>query len=154
MKKSYFIVPLITLIIAYSGSWLTNKGMDWYKTIKLPDFTPSGSIIGTAWTIIFILTAISAIIVWNKAEHNSKFYWIIILFLINGFLNIFWSYLFFYNHSIGLAVLEAGLLGLSVLILIILIKPINRLSSVLLYPYLIWVIFATYLTYAVWSLNK
>lgn len=154
MRLNYIVIPLVTLGVAWLGNWLTSGGMEWYKTIKLPAWTPPGSVIGFAWTIIFILSTISALIVWNKFSHDKRFAWIIGLFLINAGLNVFWSFLFFNQHLIGWAVIEAGLLGLSVIGLIILIGPISRLAAWLLVPYAAWVAFATYLTYIIWALNK
>lgn len=154
MKLNYLVIPLTTLGVAWLGSWLTNSGLDWYRTIKLPAWTPPGSVIGFAWTVIFILGAISALIVWNKVPHQGRFWWIIVVLLINAGLNIGWSFLFFNQHLIGPAVWEAGLLGLSVLVLIIFIRPLSGWSSILLMPYLAWVIFATYLVYSVWLLNR
>ncbi|MFH1822883.1 MAG: TspO/MBR family protein [Patescibacteria group bacterium] len=154
MKLNYFIIPIITIFVATLGSYLTSQGMDWYKSINLPSWTPPGSVIGAVWTLIFILGTISALIFFNKAEHNSLFNWIIIVFIINAFLNVFWSYLFFYLHLISPAIFEAATLGASVVILIILIWPISRLAASLLIPYASWVMFATYLTYSVWIVNK
>lgn len=154
MKLNYFIIPLIIFIVAVLGSWLTGSGLDWYKSIKLPSWTPPGSLIGAVWTIIFILSATSALIFYNLASHGSRFFWIIFLFILNTVLNVGWSYLFFRGHLIGPAVIEAALLDFSVIGLVILIWPISRLASLLLLPYAGWVAFATYLTYIVWSLNK
>ncbi len=154
MKLNYLIIPLITFLVSVTGSRLTSGGMDWYKTIKLPAWTPPGSVIGFVWTTIFILSTISALIVWNKFSRNKRFAWIIGLFLINAGLNVLWSFLFFNQHLIGWSVIEAGLLGLSVIGLIILIGPISRLAAWLLAPYAAWVSFATYLTYIIWTLNK
>lgn len=154
MKMRFIFIPLAVLAVALLGSWLTGGGMDWYKTINLPSFTPAGSVIGTVWTIIFILTAISAIIFWGKAPRDRRFWWVLGFFILNGLLNIFWSFLFFNRHWLGAAVWEAGVLDLSVIILIILIWPISRLASMLLAPYAAWTTFATYLTFTVWTLNK
>ncbi|MFH1427428.1 MAG: TspO/MBR family protein [Patescibacteria group bacterium] len=154
MKLNYFIIPIITIFVATLGSYLTSQGMDWYKSINLPSWTPPGGVIGAVWTLIFILGTISALIFFNKAEHNSLFNWIIIVFIINAFLNVFWSYLFFYQHLISPAIFEAATLAASVIILIILIWPISRLAASLLIPYATWVMFATYLTYSVWLVNK
>lgn len=139
--------------MAWLGGMITSAGMDWYETINLPDFTPSGYVIGTVWTIIFILAAISALIVWNRFPRGRRFNWIIGVFLVNAFLNVFWSYLFFGEHLLGLAIWEAGILAFSVALLIVVLRPFSRLAAILLYPYLFWVVFATYLTYTVWTLN-
>lgn len=154
MKWNFILIPLAVIVVAGFGSLLTGGGMEWYRSIKLPSWTPPGSIIGTVWTIIFILTAVSAIIFWSKAPHDSRFWAVVAIFILNGLLNVLWSYLFFNQHLLGAATVEAALLDLSVIALIILIWPISRLASALLFPYAAWVAFATYLTYIVSSLNK
>jgi len=150
MKLNYIIIPLIAFLVATIGSFFTGTGMDWYETINLPSWTPPGYIIGIVWTIIFILTAISALIVWKKPRN----WLIIIIFLINAFLNVFWSYLFFNQHLIGAAFFEAVILDITVFILIFLIWPLSKLASLLLLPYGLWTAFASFLTLVVWFMNK
>jgi len=156
MRLNYIIIPLVAFLTALSGSLLTSRAMDWYKSITKPSWTPAGSVIGTVWTILFILGTISALIVFNsalRAENIGRFKWIIAIFIINAILNVGWSWLFFGQHLLGLAVAEAALLGLSVVALVILIWPVSILAASLLIPYAAWVFFATFLTYKVWSLN-
>jgi len=154
IKPNYIIIPLITILVSLIGSFVTSRGMNWYKTINLPEITPPGQLIGTVWIILFILATISALIVWNTAQKTNNFKLIIALFVINAFLNVLWSSIFFGAHWIGPAIIEAGLLGLSVILLIIYIWPVSKLAAGLLIPYAGWVAFATYLTYTIWSLNK
>ncbi|MFA5358433.1 MAG: TspO/MBR family protein [Patescibacteria group bacterium] len=153
MKPNYLIIPLFTIIVAWAGSAVTSNGMSWYKTINLPSWTPPGSVIGAVWTAIFLLATIAAILVWN-GHHGSRVWLIFSIFVINAILNIFWSYLFFGQHFLAAAIWEAGVLGLSVVALIVLIWPLTKAASILLMPYAGWVAFATYLTYKVWLLNK
>ncbi len=153
MKPNYIIIPLITFLTAFLGSLSTSGGMDWYKTISKPSWTPAGSFIGAVWTILFILATISALIIWNRLPRDDRFKWIIIIFIINAILNVGWSWLFFGQHLLGTAIFEAALLGVSVLALIILIWPVSRLAAWLLIPYAGWVFFATFLTFKVWNLN-
>src|SRR3989344_8189338 len=98
MKLNCFLIPLAVVFILVFGSWLTSGGMDWYATIRIPDWTPPGSFIGAMWTLIFSLTAISATIVWNNFPRGTGFLMIIRLFTANAVLNVFWSYLFFNRH--------------------------------------------------------
>lgn len=154
MKINYFLIPFIVFLVSSLGGQITGSGMDWYRNINLPSWTPPGWVIGLVWTFIFILGAISVILFWNLQSKPSYFYWIIGLFVLNVVLNILWSYLFFGQHLIGLAVIEAFILGLSVLALIILIWSFSRPAALLLIPYCGWVFFATYLTYGIWFLNK
>jgi benzodiazapine receptor len=155
MKLNYIIIPLITILVSVSGSSFTSSGIGsgWYASIAKPSWTPPGSVIGAVWTTIFILSTVSAILVWNYAKRDQRFWWIIGIFIANAFLNVFWSFLFFGQKMLGAAVIEAAVLDLSVIALIILIWPLSRVASVLLIPYAGWVAFATYLTYSVWRLN-
>lgn len=152
LKTNYIVIPLITIATISVGSWITSAGMNWYKTINLPSFTPPGSFIGMVWTILFILATISALIAWNKAWGKRKTV-VGVAFILNILLNVGWSVLFFGLHLVGPAIYEAALLGVSVLVLMILIWPVSKLASWLLAPYLAWVSFATFLTYTIWSLN-
>lgn len=155
MKLYFIIIPLITILTSGLGSFFTSKGLEsWYKNINLPSFTPPGSTIGLVWTTIFILATVSAILVWGKKMPISKRQIIAIAFIVNAFLNILWSYLFFGQHLLLAAFFEALVLEISVLVLIYLLYPISKISAFLLIPYSVWVLFASYLTYLVWLLNK
>ena len=160
MRLNYLVIPLFTIAVAVTGSFLTSSGMAWYETIEKPPFTPAGSVIGMVWTVIFILSTISAIIVWNlhapfgPLKRDSRFVAIILIFLFNGFLNVFWSYLFFNRHLMYAASWEAVALDVTVIVLMILIWGVSRLASLLLFPYACWTAFASFLTYTVYSLNR
>jgi benzodiazapine receptor len=153
VKLNYFFIPLVTLAVAFAGSWVTTQGMGWYAALRLPSWTPSGGSIGLVWTIIFILSTASALIVWNAATRPKKFSWIAGLFAANAFLNYFWSQLFFGWHHIGLSIAEMIVLEITVLALAVLIWPRSRLASLLLWPYAGWVLFATYLALSVFFIN-
>lgn len=154
MRPNYLIIPLITLLTASLGSWFTNQGMGWYHTLTLPPWTPAGSIIGAVWTLLFILATLAALLVWNRKLAKKRRRVIAAAFGLNALLNISWSFIFFRLHQLSWATIEAGLLGLSVLLLVFLVKPYSRIANLLLVPYLLWVSFATYLTYIVWRLNR
>jgi len=153
MKINYLVIPLIALATAVLGSYFTSQGMDWYETLSRPGFTPPGGIIGTVWTVIYILSAISALLFWNKSPRGKRFVWVGALFLINAVFNFFWCYLFFTAHLIGTAIVEMLALEVTVLALMILLWPRSRLAALLLVPYAGWVIFATCLAYSIWVLN-
>ncbi len=154
LKINYFVIPLSVLAVAVLGGLATARGMDWYDSIKQPSVTPPGFVFSIAWTIIFILTAISVLIYWNRAYRNLRFVFVITLFLLNGLLNVLWSYLFFNLHLVGAAIVEMIFLEITILALIILTRHNSRTASILLYPYAFWVIFATYLAYQILLLNS
>lgn len=154
MKLNYLVIPLVAFLTAFIGGMITKRGMAWYKTIKLPSWTPGGAVIGSVWTVLFILSATSALMVWNGTPHGTRFWLIIALFVVNACANVFWTYLFFGAHHIYAAIWEAIFLDLTVLDLIWLIQPVSGTAALLLVPYAAWVAFASYLTYSVWLLNR
>ena len=153
LRLNYFLIPAITVLVSTLGGYFTSYGMVWHKTLNLPSYIPPYITFSIAWTTIFILTTVAALIVWNSFQRNLRFWMIMGFFAINALLNVLWTYLFFYNHLIGVAALEAALLYFSIIILMLLIWPISYLTALLLLPYLGWMTFATYLNYVIWMIN-
>jgi tryptophan-rich sensory protein len=150
----YLISPLFYLGVMISGRMFTAEGLtEWYPSIIKPSYTPPGSVIGIVWTIIYILSAISLILFIDRGREARKFRLIVGYFILNGILNAVWSYLFFTKHLIGPAVIDAFLILVTVGLIMILVWPYSKVSSLLLLPYLLWVSFATYLTYDIFILN-
>ncbi len=152
-KQHYYLVPLAVLITALAGSFITQHGLEWYGTLHLPSFTPPAKVIGLVWTLIFIMLAVSAVLALMSEEETKAQGSLMWLFVLNTVLNVGWSYVFFQMHDISLAVWEAALLAVSVLVLIIVTKPLSKTSAWLLVPYLAWTLFATYLTYTIATMN-
>ena len=161
----YFVIPLIVMLVAIGGGLLTNMGMDWYLiSVVKPEFTPPGWMISVVWNVIFVLTAISAIIFWNEAKEgkrflllfkrkNPEFNFVIGLFIVNAILNAGWCLLFFTLHYMKASVFEMMVLELTTVILIGLIWKTSKIAAILLVPYAAWVAFATYLAYTISILN-
>lgn len=148
-----FCIITATAFVSVFGSRLTMPGLsDWYDSLTLPSFTPPGSVIGLAWTIIFLLTAWSAIYAYRHIE-ASKLHRVMLAYAVNGVLNVLWSFLFFTLHSIPLAFVEMFTLALSIVYLQVLLWHHSRFSAYLLIPYLGWVLFATFLTFEILRLN-
>ena len=153
LRYNYFIIPLLVLITGSAASYFAQSGVTWYKTLNLPEWTPSSSVIVSVWTIIFVLSGISILIVWNRYSKQKHFGLIIGLFILNGIINVGWNIIFFSNQQIGLAFFQALLLTINVILLVVLIWRFCPLAATCLLPYSIWVIFFTLLTYYVWMLN-
>lgn len=153
-KTNYAVIIGATILVAVLGSAVTETGMSWYDNLIQPALTPPDVAFGIAWTIIYILTALSAILFWNKSfPRDIRFWFTVWLFVFNGVLNVLWSFLFFGEHLPGLALICLIGLWLTLVSLVYFIWPTVRLSAYLLLPYLLWVTFAGYLNYSIWILN-
>jgi len=153
MHLSYIFIPLVTILVAYAGGRLTAASVrTWYRGLRRPSWTPPGGVIGAVWTVLYILAAISALIVWNISLPVPLA--VATLFVVNAVVNVLWSYVFFYLHRPGPAIWICLFLDLTIVLLIWLIAPISILAAWLLVPYAAWVTFASYLNYRVWAMNR
>jgi tryptophan-rich sensory protein len=138
-------------IVAVAGAVLTELG-PWYHALRMPAWKPPDWAFGPVWTTIFLLASVSAALVWRDASPTA-FVLIVTLFVVNSLLNIAWSALFFKLQRPDWALIEVAFLWLSIAALIVAIWPVNRLASLLLVPYLVWVSIASALTYSIVRLN-
>lgn len=153
LKLNYIVFSAITFIISLLGRFYSSSGMQWYYTLNRPGYTPPGWFIGTMWTVIYVLTTIAVIMVWNRFERNLHFWAIMVLFTLNAFLNVLWTYLFFYRHFITLSVFDAIALFITTLALLIMVGQRSLFIASLLAPYLGWMAFATWLNFMIWIMN-
>jgi len=157
MKASFtkylFISAIFWIGVSLVGSMATSLGMDWYRGLILPGITPPGSLIGAVWTVIFTLTAASMSIALASRTSKDVRRKVFVVYAVNAALNLLWSVLFFDLHFIGAAFIEAIVLGLSVIAVIVIVRPISRFAAIMLIPYAAWVSFAAYLTFLIGRLN-
>jgi tryptophan-rich sensory protein len=68
-------------------------------------------------------------------------------------LNFFWSLIFFNLQAYGLAFFWLVALWIVVFLMILVFNKVDPAAAWLQIPYLVWLTFAGYLSFAVWQLN-
>lgn len=131
-----------------------NKKYDkkWYDDLVKPEFQPPSWIFAPVWSILYLLMFISFLLI-LKAEVQPITVYAYIFFIIQLFLNLSWSPIFFELHQLKKALFVCVSLTIAVFIMIILFFMISKLAAVLLVPYLLWLCFASYLNFKIWKLN-
>lgn len=144
----------ITLGVGVLGSMLTVPSVGtWYTTINKPSFNPPNWLFAPVWTSIFVLIGISAYLVWERRASIAHFPRTVAIYAIQLVLNVMWSFLFFYVHSIGMALFEIIVLLIVIIINARVFYKINKAAGLLFIPYILWVSFATFLTFSIFNLN-
>jgi len=138
IKMNFFIIPIIALGAAAVGRFFMDHGMAWYTGITATLTIPPAWFMNLIWDVVDVISTTTAVIVWNQFERGLRFWLIIALFIINAFLNTYWSYLFFHEQQLGLALLNAILLELTIFLMIFLMWPVSRKTAYLLMPYATW----------------
>jgi tryptophan-rich sensory protein len=150
------IALIVCLMVGYSASVVTRPSVEtWYPTLVKPIFNPPNWIFMPMWTLLYILMAVAAGLVWDKIkEQNAEVKKALGFFLIQLTLNAIWSYLFFGLKNPMLALIEIALLWLMIYETYLKFIKINKIAAYLLIPYMAWVAFAAVLNASIWWLNK
>jgi tryptophan-rich sensory protein len=146
------VAAAAAVAVAILGGAMTEIG-PWYRALEKSALTPPDWAFGPAWTVIYALAAIAAVLGWRAAKDSRTRSLLISLFFINAVLNVLWSFFFFTLKRPAFALAEVATLWLSVLALIVFLWPVRRAAALCLAPYLAWVAFAAYLNYRVVVLN-
>jgi benzodiazapine receptor len=141
------------VIVAVAGGVLTEIG-PWYDRLKKPSWQPPNWAFGPIWTVILMLAAVSAALAWQAAPDSSARMAVFAVLLVNSILNIAWSGIFFKMRRPDWALIEVGLLWLSILALILVLGSYSATAGLLMVPYLLWVSIASFLNYRIVQLNK
>lgn len=137
------------------GGLLTSPAIrsGWYDTLRKPALNPPEWIFGPVWTLLFILMAVSAWLVWERAADRPVRF-PLVLFFLQLLLNVTWSGLFFGLRRPDLALVELVVLWALVLTVTILFYRIYRIAGLLIFPYIAWVSFAVVLNGFIWWMNR
>ena len=126
----------------------------WFDIINKPLYTPPAIVFKTIWPILYFLLFISLITFYrSKTKYENKIL-PLTLFFAQLILNLSWPAIFFINHNITLALLVIFLIIILLIMTILQFYKFSKLSALLLCPYLLWLLFAGYLTYEILILNK
>lgn len=125
----------------------------WYTELIRPPLTPPSWVFGPVWTVLYFLIAAS-IILYVIETRNTRPYWIYALILAHLIANLAWSPVFFGLRRIGWALFDIVIIDLTLIAMIYLFYQAQKAASILLWPYLAWVLFATYLNSGFYLLNR
>lgn len=144
----------LPLGIGSLGAWATANGVKtWYTTLNKPSFNPPNWLFGPVWTTLYILIGIAAYLIWQRRKSVPHFPRTAAIYLIQLILNLGWSFIFFYMHEIGFALAEIIALLLIIIFNAFYFYRINKWAGILFIPYILWVAFASFLTYNIFVLN-
>lgn len=155
MKLNFIVIPLIIFATAYYGMGYTRRGVSgWYKNLRKPSWTPSGSTIGEIWTFLYLITAFAVLWFWNVPFFGTLHYVVGATLLVNAYLNATWSKIFFAEHNFSKAYRWMIVLNLTSILAAIMMAFESPIASFFMVPYIVWVGIATKLTKDIWNLNK
>ena len=148
--KTYAVSILIPVLIGVIVGLVAAPGAD-YLTLEKPFLTPPSIVFPIVWTILYILMGVSYGMLKTKFLTDSdvdKIYYLQLT------VNALWSIIFFSLKWRLVAFVWIVLLAGLVIKMILKFYDKDRVAGLLQIPYIIWVLFASYLNLAFYILNK
>jgi tryptophan-rich sensory protein len=152
LKKTniYIKAILIPVIVGGIVGFLISRFMD-YNSLQKAILAPPSIVFPIVWTILYILMGVSYGILKNNNLTNKEIN--LIYYLQLGF-NAMWSIFFFILKWRLFSFIWIIILAILIIFMIIKFYNKNKISGLLQIPYLLWVIFASYLNIAFYILNR
>ncbi|MBI2033354.1 MAG: tryptophan-rich sensory protein [Candidatus Levybacteria bacterium] len=152
LGKLIFSIVLPFMAAAVGSLFTVSSIPTWYATLYKPFFSPPNWIFGPVWTLLYLLMGISFYLVWvskkKKKKSAYKYYFVQLM------LNALWSIVFFGMHQLVLSLIVIVLLLYFIFKTITSFGKIDKLAGQFLYPYIVWVSFATVLNLSIVLLNR
>lgn len=157
-KKEKIISALIffffIFFVGYQGSIMEKAEMTFYDSLVKPAVTPPNWIFPFVWTALFVLIGLAGYYVWNYYTSDRYRKIFIFLYAINGLLIYLWPHLFFTKQAITDALYVIVLMIILIEAMILVAFKTNHKAAYMLVPYLLWVLYATYLNVTFIALNS
>ena len=157
-KRSKNYISLILWILAlifigFSIGYLTKPEIStWYSALNRSSLTPPNYVFPIAWTILYGIIGACGWLIW-RPQAFSKLSVIKTLYVTQLILNWSWTPLFFHYHLSGLSLVVLGAMDILVGTIILSAYRKIRAVSLLMLPYLLWILFASYLNFYIWQYN-
>lgn len=145
-KFKLFIDILIPVAIGGIVGFIINPYIDYNSLVK-PPLSPPSIVFPIVWTILYVLMGISYYLLKNPGKKEKIFYFVQL-----G-VNALWSVFFFIGKFYLFSFIWIILLDVLVIFMIGIFYQNSKISGYLQIPYLVWILFATYLNLGIYVLN-
>lgn len=144
----------LVLVFAFAavGAFGSSDAPTFYAQLAKPSWAPPASVFGPVWSVLYLLMAVAAWLVWREATHPARAQ-ALGLFVVQLVANALWSWFFFAWHNGAGAFVDVLVMLALILATMAAFWRIRRAAALLMLPYLAWVSFASVLTWTVWQAN-
>jgi benzodiazapine receptor len=128
--------------------------VNWYSQLIKPTWAPPSWLFGPAWTVLYVLIAISFGKVFMLAYQKQLPLIVVLPFVLNLLFNFIFSPIQFGLKSNALAAVDIILVLVTLIWAMVAIYPYVKWITYMQIPYLLWVSFATVLQLTITYLNR
>ena len=144
-------IALVFVYVIGSGLWV-NTGDNWYRSLNPPPWQPPDFIFGIIWPYNFIVLAIAAVMIAQRASTSASLIYLG-FFALSVISALTWAYQFYRPHNLQAASIALTLTALLTIPMVIIAFRTSISISLALLPYQAWVAIAANLSYTYSRLN-
>lgn len=148
--KIYIKSIAIPVIIGGIVGFVISSSID-YNSLERPFLSPPSISFPIVWSILYVLMGVSYGVLKSKKLTTTEIDWI---YYIQLGVNSLWSIFFFLAKWRLFSFIWIIILAILIIVMILKFYNKNKLAALLQIPYLLWVLFASYLNIAIYILNK
>jgi len=147
MLKNKFITFVLFFFITFSASFVgrlvtISSKEPWYSQLIKSNYNPPDWIFAPVWITLYLMMTIAIWLFWHSKNRDLN---TIYIYFIHIVFNTTWSIVFFGLHQIFTALVVLLLLIFLIITLILKFKRVNLISYYLMFPYLLWTVYALFL---------
>lgn len=144
------LLPVLTGLLA---GLLIKDNINVYDVLVKPPFSLPGNLFPVVWIVLYVLMGVSFFLLKQSGAPENEIREGKLYFYIQLFFNFLWPIVFFNFKLPFVAFLLLIALFVFTAITVIKFYQANKLSGILLLPYLFYIVYAGYLNFAIWYLN-
>jgi tryptophan-rich sensory protein len=148
-RELWALCGFVAAVLAVGAIGSLAKPDAWYVALSKPAGTPPNWVFPVVWTTLYALMALAGWRVWRRAGVAPALRW----WCAQLALNALWSPVFFGLHHPLAALLVIVALLAAIVVTVVQFARLDRPAAWMLYPYLAWVGYATYLNVGIAWLN-
>lgn len=130
-----------------------NQEYQWYMQLIKPEWAPPSWLFGPVWTVLYVIIAITFVMVFSKVWKKQWPFGLAIPFALNLVFNFLFTPIQFGLRNNLLAAVDIALVLVTLIWAMRDVYPKDKRITYALIPYLLWVAFATVLQFSVTVLN-
>lgn len=159
IQHIFFIMALVLFPGMWIGMTFAPKPHSeigkWYDSLNKPSLNPPKWVFNVVWTILYILIGASAYLVYEQYSiHPKEVTTALFVFMVQHLLNLIWTPVFFGNKDLVGSFYIIGLMLPMIVWTMFEFSKVSMTAFYLMIPYLLWVSFATFLSFSFLILNK
>ncbi len=146
----FFLIATTALVTKY----LVDLGLvPFYDLLEKPVLTPRNDYFVYIWNTIYVLLFLGFYTALLSKQSHEQFLDLNILFISQLFLQVLWTFSFFYLQQINTSAIVIIILDMVAALVMHTLLFINIWSFILFIPYFLWLLFATFLNVYIAFLN-